>query len=243
MGKVVSSPQPVVLIEYSTPKMRHRLTIAKGILNFLSSKDKAQKFTLNLMKSRSTVFSLLALVAAALLIAACQSPEATAQKLFAERKYAEVISKYPDTQFARRAKAMMAEDLLEAGKFQEVLENYPDTRAAYLAHEEKAKMLYNEKKYTEVIAQFPNSPLATEAERVLSEDLFNQGLLDSLMRTYPNSPRGQEVKTARAQTDYEAAKKMKGQAQIDALENILRSYTDTPVYKDAANLLREVRKK
>ncbi len=195
------------------------------------------------MKSRSLILSLLLTLAAAFWLAGCQSPAANAQKLLADRKYSEVIKKYPDTQFARRAQAMMAEELLAAGKYQEVLENYPDTRAAYLAHEEKAKNLFNEKKYAEVMKQFPNSPLATEAERVLSDELYNQGLFDSLMATYPNSPKGQEVKTARAQTDYEAAQKMKGQAQIDALENILRSYTDTPVYKDAANLLREVRKK
>lgn len=176
-------------------------------------------------------------------VAGCGSPEASAQKLFADRKYQEVIDKFPDSQVARRARAMIAEDLLEAGKFQEVLEKYPDTRAAFLAHEEKAKILFNDKKYSELMKDFPNSALATEAERVLAEDLYNQGLFDSLIATYPKSPKGLEVKEARAAAEFDAAKKLKGQKQIEALENLMRNYTETAVYKEAANLLREVRKK
>ncbi|NUO19791.1 hypothetical protein HUU59_10115 [bacterium] len=195
------------------------------------------------MISRRLISGLLLSLIAALWIAGCQSPEAQAQKLFAERKYQEVINKYPDSQVARRARAMMAEDLLEAGKYQEVIEKYPDTRAALLAHEEKARSLFNEKKFDELIAQFPNSPLANDAKNILAENLYNQGRFDELVAQYPKTPKGKEVLEARAKAEFDAAKKMKGDKQIQALEAIMRQYVETAAYKEAANLLREVRKK
>ena len=158
---------------------------------------------------------------------------------------ADDLNKYPDTQIARRARAMIAENLLEEGKYQEVLEKYPNTRAAFLAHEEEAKNLFNEKKYREVIDKFPNSQLATDAERILAEDLYNQGptMFDSLVATYPNSPKGKEVNEARATEALEAAKKLRGEKKVEALQDIMRKYTQTAAYREAANLMRDVRKK
>ncbi|MBK6765575.1 MAG: hypothetical protein IPG71_04370 [bacterium] len=173
----------------------------------------------------------------------CGGPEAGAQKLLAERKYQEVIKKYPDTQFARRAKALLAEDLLEQGKYEEVLKDYSDTRAAYLAVQAQAKALFDAKDYRGVITKFPNTTLAADAERVLSNDLYNQGLFDSLIATYPNSDRGKDVKNARADELFSQAKAAKGQKQIQLLEEITRSYNQSPIYKDAASLLSTLRGK
>lgn len=197
------------------------------------------------MLSRRLITGLLLALFATLWVAGCQSPEASAQKLFAEGKYQEVMNKYPDTQIARRARAMIAENLLEEGKYQEVLEKYPNTRAAFLAHEEEAKNLFNEKKYREVIDKFPNSQLATDAERILAEDLYNQGptMFDSLVATYPNSPKGKEVNEACATEALEAAKKLRGEKKVEALQDIMRKYTQTAAYREAANLMRDVRKK
>lgn len=195
------------------------------------------------MFSRRLFIGILLSVFAILWSTGCQSPEATAQKLLTEKKYQEVIDKFPDTQMARRARSMLAEQLLKDGKYQEVIEKFPDTRAAFMANEEKARTLFNNKQYKDVLAQFPKSALAAEAQKVLAEDLYNQGLFDSLIATYPKTDKGKEVLEARALAEFDAAKKMKGQKQIDALEKIMRSYTETAAYKDAANLLREVRKK
>lgn len=195
------------------------------------------------MFSRRLISGLLLSLFATLWLAGCQSPEAQAQKLFAERKYQEVMDKFPDSQVARRARAMMAEELLQSGKYQEVIEKFPDTRAALLAHEEKARSLFNEKKYDELVAQFPNSPLANDAKNIQAEALYNQGSFEELITKFPKTPRGKEVLEARAMAEFDAAKKMKGEKQIQALEAIMRSYVETPAYKEAANLLREVRKK
>jgi len=194
------------------------------------------------MFSRSLIVVFLAVQIAILGLTGCQSAGADAQKLLADKKYQEVINKFPDTQFARRARALMAEDLLAAGKAEQVMKEFPDTRAAFLAREEQAKTLYNNKEYARVLAEFPNSPLATEAERVLAEELYAAGKFDELIMKYGKSDRGKQVKEERATADFEAAKKMKGDKQVAALEAIMRTYTETAAYKEAANLLRDVRK-
>lgn len=185
------------------------------------------------------------LLSAALLgtLVGCQSQAATAQKLLAERKYEEVIRKFPDTQFSRRAEAMMAEDLLEQGKHEEILQKYPQSRAAYLAIQAKAKQLFDNKEYRLLIEQFPTSPLAVDAERILADELYNQGLFDSLIHAYPNSDRGKEVKEARAEALFGEAKKLSGQKRIEKLEEITRFYNQTRIYKDAATMLSEARGK
>lgn len=208
----------------------------------MSSKDKASFYPRHTMTVRYTIFGILAAFALTTFAVGCGGPEATAQKLLAERKYQEVIQKYPDTQFARRAQALIAEDLIEQGKYQEVLENYPGTRAAYLATQAKAKALFDAKDYQGVIAQFPTSPLANDSKRILADNLYNQGLFDSLIANYPDTDRGKEVKNARAEALFNDAKKMKGTKQIEALELIAKDYNQTPIYKDAASLLGTLRK-
>ncbi len=195
------------------------------------------------MFSRRLISTVILSLFATLWLTGCQGPDAQAQKLFADHKYQEVIDKFPDSQMARRARAMLAEELLGAGKYQEVIENYPDTRAALLAREEKARALFNEKKYDDLIAQFPNSPLTNDAKNVQAEELYSKGAFDELIAKFPKTPRGKEVLEARAKAEFDAAKKMKGDKQIAALESIMRASTETAAYKDAANLLREVRKK
>lgn len=195
------------------------------------------------MSARYLVLGSLVTVFIALSAIGCGGQESGAQKLLAERKYQEVINKYPDTQFARRARALLAEDLLEQKKYDEVLKDFADTRAAYLAVQAQAKDLFDAKDYRGVITKFPNTTLAMDAERVLSNDLYNQGLFDSLIATYPNSDRGKDVKNARAEELFKQAKATKGAKQIELLEEITRSYNQSPIYKDAATLLSTLRGK
>ena len=73
-----------------------------------------------MLSRRLIVVSLLWCIATLALVG-CQNPSADAQKLLADRKYQEVIDKFPNTQFERRARALMAEDLLASGKCDDVL--------------------------------------------------------------------------------------------------------------------------
>lgn len=193
------------------------------------------------MSRRFTV--VLSLVAALALILAigCGDRESAAQKLFAQGKYQEVIEKYADLQIAVRARAMLAEDLVKQGKYDEVLKNYSDTRAAYQAQQAKAQELINAGNYRGVIEMFPKSEMAKSAESKLAMDLYNQGLFDSLLKAYPETESAKQVKDARASEAFEAAKKLKGEQKIAALEKIMKDYTQSPIYKDAANMLRELR--
>ena len=195
-----------------------------------------------MLSRRLIVVSLLWCIATLALVG-CQNPSADAQKLLADRKYQEVIDQFPNTQIRRLAPALMAEDLLASAQLPVVLKNYPGTRAAFLAGEEQAKTLFNNKEYARVLAEFPSSPLATEAERVLATELHGQGKFDELLVKYPKSELGKKVKDERAASELQAAKKTKGDKQIAALEAILRNYTETVAYNEAANLLRDVRAK
>lgn len=103
--------------------------------------------------------------------------------------------------------------------------------------------MFNNKQYREVLTKFPSSALASDAERMLAEDLYNQGLLDSLVKTYPNSSKGKEILEGNAMAALEAAKKLKGDKRTEALQNVMRQYTNTAAYKEAATLMRDTRKK
>lgn len=192
--------------------------------------------------SRPFVIFLSTIAALALiLMIGCGDRESAAQKLFAQGKYQEVIEKYADLQIAQRARAMLAEDLVKQGKYDEVLKDFADTRAAYQAQQAKAQQLIAAGNFRAVIDLFPKSEMAKSAENKLATELYNQGMFDSLIASYPESESAKQVKDARAAEAFEAAKKMKGEKQIAALEKIMKDYTQSPIYKDAANLLREIR--
>lgn len=193
------------------------------------------------MSRRIAILLSVVAILALLLAAGCGDRESTAQKLFEQGKYQEIAEKYADLQIAQRARGMIAEDLVKQGKYDEVIKNYGDTRAAYQAQQAKAQQLIAAGNYRAVIEQFPKTQMAHDAENKLATDLYNQGLFDSLLKVYPESGSAQQVKDARAMTDFEAAKKLKGQSKLDALEKIMKAYPQSSIYKDVANMLRELR--
>ena len=190
--------------------------------------------------SRFTVFLTLT-VLGVVLLTGCENSATKAQKLFSQGQYQQVIDKYPDTQFARRAEAMLAEQLLGEGKYSEVIEQFPNTPAAHTAKLAEAQALFDAGDYEAVIEGFPNTTLAEQSERVLSDSLYAAEAYDELLEKFPNSAKGKIVKDERAAELFEKAKKMRGQAKMNALQELTQKYRGTRVFKEAATMLRDLR--
>jgi hypothetical protein len=189
--------------------------------------------------SHATVRTLLlglALSALSFSLFGCGGRPMAAQKLYDKGEYQAVIDKYPDLEIARRAHAKMAEALLTKGDYQGVINQYPDTPAAYKAKSELAQKLFDAGRYQTLIDSFPHSTLVVSAKERLAEALFQAGKLDSVVMLYPDSPRGKEIKNQQALEALTAAKKLRGQPRLDALQQIMGRFAGTDSYKEAADL-------
>lgn len=184
-----------------------------------------------------TIFIAVLLAAFTVLTAGCSSRPAVAQKLFERGDYQKVIDKYPDLEIARRAEAKMAEKLLDAKQYTEVIRQYPQTSAAYKAKIALAQQLFDAGKYQTVIDSFAFSPLVAEAKARMADSLIQAGQIEELLIRFPDSPKAKEIREQRAQEAFAKAKKLRGEAQRQALEEITRQYNTTSVYKDAMELL------
>jgi hypothetical protein len=184
-----------------------------------------------------SIFTVVLLAAFTVLSCGCSSRPAAAQKLFARGDYQKVIDKYPDLEIARRAESKMAEKLLDTKQYYEVIRQYPQTSAAYKAKMALAQQLFDAGKYQAVIDSFAFSPLVAEAKARMADSLILTGQIDELLARYPDSPKAKEIKEQRAQEAFAKAKKLRGDAQRQALEEITRLYNSTSIYKDAMELL------
>jgi hypothetical protein len=176
------------------------------------------------------------------LISGCSSRPAAAQRLFAKGDYQRVIEKYPDLEIARRAEAKLAEKLFDDKQYEAVIRQYPQTPTAYRAKLALAQQAFDAGNYFAIIDSFPFSPLVAQAKERLADSLYASGLYDDLILRYPDAPKAKELKEQRAQQALTGAKKLRGQARQKALEEILRLYSGTTVYKEASELLARMRK-
>jgi hypothetical protein len=189
------------------------------------------------MSSLKTLFISVLTVVVLLAITGCSNPEAAAGKLFDKGAYDEVIKKYPDTQFARRAHAKMGEDLLVKGDYEQVLKNYSDTPAAYQAKIAMANKLLEQGKYQEVIDKFPTLPAATNAKNHLADSLYAAGLKDEVLLKYPDAPVTMTIKNEKAQEILDAAKKLRGKARTEKLQDCVNRYKGSPAATEAQQIL------
>lgn len=186
---------------------------------------------------------LLILTAALLSITGCQSRAASAQKLFEKGKYEQVFKQYPDLEIALRARAKLAEKLLQEKQYTVVLSQYADTRAAYQARIELANQGLQEGKYQMVIDSFPETPAAKTAKEKLADSLYQAGKYDELIARFGDTPQATQVKEKLATEALADAKKLKGDAKKKALEELMRKYSGTAAYKEAAGILSDIRQK
>jgi len=188
------------------------------------------------------LFPVLVLAAAMIwLVTGCSSRPAAAQRLFVKGDYQRIIEKYPDLEVARRAEAKLAEKLVADKQYAAAIRQYPQTPAAYKAKQALAQQLFDAGNYMAVIDSFPSLPLAAQARERMADSLMASGLFDDLIQRYPDSPKAKEVKEQRAVQALADARKLRGQARQHALEEIMRLYTGTSVYKDASELLAKTR--
>lgn len=171
----------------------------------------------------------------------CESQATKAQNLLSQGQYQQVIDQFPDTQYARRAEVFLAEQLLEDGKYDEVMEKFPNTPSAYTAKLAQAQRLFDAGDYNGVMENFPHSPLAMQAEQIVTDSLYNAGAFDELIEKFPGSGKAKLVQEARAEDAFEKAKKLKGKAKKEALEEITQKYRGTKIFKDAMTMLRDLR--
>jgi hypothetical protein len=172
-----------------------------------------------------------------LLTVGCQSPETAAYSLFQKGAYEEVIKKFPDTQYARRARAAIAEALFTKGDYEQVINNYSDTPAAYKSKTSLATKLFDQGKYQEIINKFPTFPIAMEARNKLADSLFVAGRSDLVLSLYPNSPRAAEIQNQAAQELLDQAKKLRGKARQEKLLEVQTKYKATPAGTEAGQLI------
>jgi hypothetical protein len=175
------------------------------------------------------------------LVSGCSSRPAVAQRLFAKGDYQRVIEKYPDLEIARRAEAMLAEKLFEDKQYAAVIRQHPLTPAAFKAKQALAQQLFDAGNYVAVLDSFPSLPLAAQAKERMADSLFGSGRFDDLIMRYPDSPKAKELKEQRAQTALAEAKKKRGEARRQALEEIMRLYSGTGAYKEASELHARIR--
>lgn len=183
------------------------------------------------------------LAAVLLATTGCQSRATSAQKLYDQGKYEEVVKQYSDLEIARRAHAKQADKLLEAKQYDVVLKDYADTRAAYQARLDLADQMVKEGRYQAVIDAYPGTPAATMAKERLADSLYKAGDYDALIARFGDTPQATQVKEQRSQDELNAAKKMKGEAKKKALEAVVQKYSGTAAYKEAAQLLSDIRAK
>jgi len=192
--------------------------------------------------SLRTLFLISLITLGLVVITGCDRPAQRAQKMLEQGQYLEVMDKFPDTQFALRARALYAEKLLEENKYDEILADYSDTPAAYKARQAGAQKLFDEGNYNSLIEHYPNSSLAAQAETILSDSLYKAGAKDELLERFPRSARGKAVLEERATEAFEAAKKIKNKTdKMRALEAIQKDYRGAKVYKEVATMLRDLR--
>lgn len=184
-----------------------------------------------------SIFIAVLLASFAVFSCGCSSRPAAAQKLFERGEFQKVINKYPDLEIARRAEAKMAEQLLDNKQYKDVLRQYPQTAAAYKAKMALAQTLFDEGNYQAVIDSFAFSPLVSEAKARMADTLIARGQIDELLARFPDVPKAKEIKDQRAVEALAKAKKLRGDAQTKALEEITQKYVGTTVYKEAMELL------
>jgi hypothetical protein len=193
-------------------------------------------------KSRFLTLSLVLLVGTLLFLSTgCTNRAASAQKLFDQGEYQQVINKYPDLEVARRAHAKLAEELLQKKDYSAVLRDYADTPAAFKAKVELAQRLYDEGKYQAVLDSFPQSPVAAAAKEKLSDSLYAAGDYDKLIAWYPETVKAKQVKEDRAKVEFARIKKLPKKDKAQALELFMKQYAGTEEYKDAADMLNKIR--
>ncbi len=194
----------------------------------------------------SRILTLLAasvLAAVLLATAGCQSRAASAQKLYDQGKYEEVVKQYPDLEIARRAHAKLGDKFLQAHQYDVVLKDYADTRAAYQARLDLADQMIKAGRYQAVVDSFPGTPAATIAKERLADSLYKAGNYDLLIAKFGETPQATQVKEQRSQEELAAAKKLKGEAKKKALEAVMVKYSGTAAYKEAAQLMADIRAK
>jgi transposase len=183
------------------------------------------------------------LVAVLLATTGCQSRAASAQKLFEQGKYEDVLKQYPDLEIAQRAHVKLADKYLEAKQYDVVLKDYADTRAAYQARLDLADQMVKAGRYQAVLDSFPGTPAATMAKETLADSLYKAGAFDLLIARFPDTPQATQLKEQRSQDALTAAKKLRGDAKKQALESLMKNYSGTAAYKEAAQLLADIRQK
>jgi hypothetical protein len=183
-----------------------------------------------------TLLACLLLSALSLSLLGCGGRPVAAQKLFDKGEYQAVIDKYPDLEIARRARAKLAESILEKGDLQAVINQYADTPAAFKAKTMMAQKLFDAARYQTLIDSFPHSTLVAPAKERLAEVLFQAGKMDSIVMLYPDTPRGKEIKNQQAADALGKAKKLRGPARLEALQQIMGRFSGTDSYKEAADL-------
>lgn len=194
--------------------------------------------------SRRVLAVLLSLFATlSLLATSCSSPEATANAMFEKGEYEKIIQKYPDTQFARRARAKLADNLFVEKKYDEVIKNYGDTPAAFKAKNAQAENLYSQGKFQELIDQFPGSPNLVNAKNILADSLIAQGKIDSAFKKFPDLPKLTAMKDSLSKMDLDAANKLRGPARDAALQSLMLKWPGTASYKEAARLVQAAKQK
>ena len=196
--------------------------------------------------SKDRTFSLLllsSLMMALLTIGGCQSRAVSAQKLFDQGKYEQVMKRYPDLEISQRARAKLADKLLEEKQYSLIFSQYPDTRAAYQARMDMADQALKEGKYQMLLDSFPGSPAAKTAREKLADSLYKAQKYDELMAKFGDMPQAIEIREKLSQEDLAKAKKMRGDAQKQALEEIMRKYSGAAAYKEASQMLSEINQK
>lgn len=175
------------------------------------------------------------------LVSGCSSRPAAAQRLFARGDYQRVIEKYPDLEIARRAEAKLADKLFEDKQYDQVIRQHPLTPAAFKAKQALAQKLFDAGNYVTVIDSFPSLPLAAQAKERIADSLFASGRFDDLIMRYPDLPKAKELKEQRAKEALAEAKRKRGEARRQALEEIMRQYSGTGAYKEASELHSQIR--
>jgi hypothetical protein len=177
----------------------------------------------------------------AMFLIGCASRPQSAQKLYDKGEYQAVIDKYPDLEIARRAHAKLGDELLKTGDFRGVISKFADTPAAYKAQTELAQKMFDQGQYQALIDSFPHSTLVNPAKERLSDAMFQRGALDSIVMLYPDTPHGKEIKNQQANEALSAAKKLRGQARVDALQSFIGRFAGTDAYKEGSELFTKAR--
>lgn len=171
----------------------------------------------------------------------CSGRAASAQRLFDNGEYQNVIDKYPDLEVARRAHAKLAEQLLQKKYYSAVMRDYADTPAAYKARLELAQSLFDEGKYQVLLDSFPQSSLAASAKSKLADSLIAAGQPDKVVALYSDTPQAKQIREDQAKDELARITKLPKKDKAQALEEFMKKFANTDSYREANDMLAKIR--